>query len=85
MLKYKFDFDTSTCKREGLIEFKTYSYYSIVFKILKFPAIFFHRLFADILNDASILIEMLAPLLKTYFTILACLSSISKVQNIICQ
>lgn len=36
------------------------------------------RLFADILNDTSILIEMLAPLFKTYFTFLACLSSISK-------
>ena len=38
-----------------------------------------YRLFADILNDTSILIEMLAPLFKTYFTFLACLSSISKV------
>ena len=37
------------------------------------------RLFADILNDTSILVEMLAPLFKAYFTILACLSSISKV------
>ncbi|XP_074636703.1 RUS family member 1-like isoform X2 [Acropora palmata] len=36
------------------------------------------RLFADVLNDASILLEMLAPLFKAYFTFVACLSSVSK-------
>ncbi|XP_068750402.1 RUS family member 1-like [Montipora capricornis] len=36
------------------------------------------RLFADILNDASILLEMLSPNFKAYFTLLACMSSISK-------
>ena len=46
-------------------------------EVIKFYIIY--RLFADILNDTSILIEMLAPLFKTYFTFLACLSSISKV------
>ena len=44
-----------------------------------FIIVLFYRLFADILNDASILVEMLAPLFKAYFTLLACLSSISKV------
>ena len=48
---------------------------------LNLPLLYFLslRLFADILNDTSILVEMLAPLFKAYFTILACLSSISKV------
>ena len=49
------------------------------FLIFVFLFFFFFRLFADILNDASILVEMLSPLFKAYFTFLACLSSISKV------
>ena len=57
--------------------FNICSYHSVV--IVFIFRHFVHRLFADILNDASILTEMLAPLFKTYFTILACVSSISKV------
>ena len=52
----------------------------IIFKIvIKIANFHIHRLFADVLNDASILVEMLAPLFKAYFTVLACVSSISKV------
>eukprot|EP00112_Aurelia_sp_Birch-Aquarium-sp1_P023114 Seg676.3 transcript_id=Seg676.3/GoldUCD/mRNA.D3Y31 product="RUS1 family protein C16orf58-like" protein_id=Seg676.3/GoldUCD/D3Y31 len=36
------------------------------------------RLFADILNDLAILLDLLSPLFKGYFTLIACLSGIAK-------
>ncbi|KXJ29502.1 RUS1 family protein C16orf58-like [Exaiptasia diaphana] len=36
------------------------------------------RLFADILNDASIFVELLSPYFKPYFIFFACISSIAK-------
>ncbi|EDO39318.1 predicted protein, partial [Nematostella vectensis] len=36
------------------------------------------RLFADIMNDLAILVELISPYFKAYFTLLACLSSVAK-------
>ncbi|XP_057294803.1 RUS family member 1-like isoform X1 [Hydractinia symbiolongicarpus] len=36
------------------------------------------RLYADILNDIAILLDLIAPVFKTYFLFIACLSSISR-------
>eukprot|EP00794_Sanderia_malayensis_P014009 gene14009-15467_t len=36
------------------------------------------RLFADILNDFSILLDLISPVFKTYFTFIVCVSGVSK-------